>query len=733
MNRKNVMSSRVVVFFCAIGWVCAASANGAPDGSNGNALPAGQKLTVSEDNRVELHVADQDISMILKLLSMQAHRNIIAGRDVVGSVSANLYDVDFYEALDAILHVNGFGYQERGNFIYVYTAEDLAKLEEVGEKLITRIKRLNYITATYAKVLADPLLSDRGTIIINKGVPSSMEPSTEDGGANTFAYSDIVVIRDREEHVEAIVKIIDDLDVRPLQVQIEAVILQMDLTEANAFGTDLSVVLDNNMGIFADPLNVVDQTISGVAGIYPSTGSGQTGQTTVGSVESGAAGIKFGVVTKHVSAFIRALDRVSDTTVIARPKLLVLNRQRAKLLAGRKLGYLSSTSTDVSTTETVEFLEVGTQLTVRPFAGNDGYIRLEVAPKISDGTTIAVGGTIIPNESSNEIQTNVMVRSGHTVVIGGLFKTDTTISRDQVPGLGSLPIVSAAFSGQDDDVQRSEVIFLITPSIVKENALDAGAKSVGADIALIGIGARSGLLPWSRTKQVAAHMRHALKYQRHGDARKALFYTKIALWLEPTNPDALRLKRQLVKPGIVAPGGSVLKRMVDVMIAEQQEAGAQDQDAASDTSEEQAKAAEQAELAAQAKAAERAKAAAQATLAAQAKAAEQARIAAAQAEADEQAKLAAERAKAAEQARRVAQAEAAKQAKIAAAQAKAAKERKAAELSNATESDRGEAPRVITKWPNPSRAPRPKVTAAPKPESKAPATTESTATTAEAK
>ena len=605
MNYRTFTLSHLSLFFCLCGWVCAGSAIGAQTADDGQVaaapgttitvggeenaeaeslfaadvdddsadLPAGQTVEVGEAGQIELHVENQEVTKILKLLSLQAHRNIVASRNVAGTVSADLYGVDFYEALDAVLHANGFGYREKANFIYVYTSEEMAKMAELEAKLVTHIVRLNYITADYAKTFADPLLSERGSIIVNTELASSMEPTLEDNGKNEFAYPDTLVIRDQQEHVDEIIRIIDDLDKRPKQVLIEATILRVQLDEDNAFGTDLSVVLDNNISVFDDPLAIVDEVITGDVGYVDN--AFQTIHTLVGG-EGGETtargGLKIGVTTKNVSVFVRALDSVSDTTVIAKPKLLVLNRHRAKLMVVEKLGYITSTTSETSTTQTVEFLESGTQLTVRPFASDDGFIRLEIQPVLSAGTRTPIGGVIVPDETANELLTNVMVRSGQTVVLGGLFKEDTTVSKNQVPGLGQMPVVGAAFKGQDDVISRSEVIFLITPTVIKDQSLYAGGDEADRSATDVGIGAKTGLLPWSRSKQTAAHMRNAMKYHRQGDTDKALLYVKMALALEPTFPDALKLKRELVKQARYEPQRSILEQSVDAIVAEQQEA-----------------------------------------------------------------------------------------------------------------------------------------------------------------
>src|SRR5690606_23521512 len=139
----------------------------------------------------------------------------------------------------------------------------------------------------------------------------------------------------------------------------------------------------------------------------------------------GPSSIKLGVIGSDAAVFVRALQSVTDTTVMSNPKMLVLNRQRADLHIGEKLGYLSTTTTETSSTNTVEFLEIGTQLTVRPFVSSDDFIRLELSPSVSDGdTSRVVSGQVIPQTTESEMTTNVIVKNAQSIVLGGLFKED---------------------------------------------------------------------------------------------------------------------------------------------------------------------------------------------------------------------------------------------------------------------------------------------------------------------
>ena len=574
------------LIFCAIGSVCAGPAigqnqNNEPSPANGgdaedevvelfesddNPDASQQKVEVGSFGQIDLQVKDLDVTDVLRLLSMQSKKNIIASRNVSGKVSANLFGVDFYQALDAILQPNGFGYREDGDFIYVYTKQELEEIEKANRKQVTRPVRLNYLNTTDAQSIIAPLLSPDGEVAITAETTAGFQPSLSDGGADTYAGDPTLVITDYEENVEEAVALINELDTRPQQVLVEATILQARLTEDNAFGVDFSVFADVDIDTFATPLGAVNEVISGDA----TPNSGSLVQSNVGNTAAGQSGVKLGFLGSDFSVFVRALDSVTDTTVLSVPKILTLNRQKAQLLVGDKLGYLNTTVTETSRTATVEFLETGTSLAVRPFVSDDGFIRLELRPQVSTGNTDrVVEGNVIPTESTQELTTNVIVRSGQTLVLGGLFTEDTSISRNQVPGLGDIPLAGAAFQGQDDGVDRSEIIFLIKPTVVKDNSLYAAGERMTSEIADLRAGMRQGLLPWSRTKLTQSHMKRALELLEQGEEERALWAVNLVLAINPTATDALELRSRLTGEQVFLRDASVWTRAVSDSIREQ--------------------------------------------------------------------------------------------------------------------------------------------------------------------
>lgn len=536
-------------------------------------VPIQGEVKVDEHLIVDLHVVGEELADVLQLLSIQSQRNIVASRNVAASVTATLYGVTFYEALDAILHVNGFGYVEEGNFIYVYTAEEIKALIESSRQRTTAVIPLDYINSSDAAEFAQALLSENGQIKAPGKTPTFQIPDNAPVGADDLATEAFIVVVDFEENVSAIRDLLVQIDTKPSQVLVEATILQAALTENNAFGVDFSIIGNMNFGDFlGGPLNAVDnlirgqgEDISGSPTALPSSNNGNAsaGTSTVGRT-SGPASLKVGYVDGDFAAFLRVLDEVTDTTIIARPKVLTLNRQPARVLVGERVGYLSSTTTQTGTTQTVEFLDTGTQLYFRPFISRDGLIRMELKPQVSeavirDATDSGGSSVTIPDETTNELTANVMVRDGQTIVLGGLFRERTQYTRRQVPWIADLPFIGAPFRGREDQTDRAEIIFMITPTIVNDQIVNEHAERAKSLIDSAVAGTREGLLPFSRDKQASRLLVEAQQYAAEGKTKKALYCVRRSLSLNPNQPQARLLLERLTSKTRDWPTMSVLQ------------------------------------------------------------------------------------------------------------------------------------------------------------------------------
>lgn len=529
-------------------------------------------VKVSDDMTVDLHVKDEELAIVLEMLSLQSQKNIIASKDVSARVTANLYGVTFYEALDAILNVNGYGFVEDGNFIKVYTLDEINKINAAARVKVSQVIPLNYLAAVDAAEFVKPLLSPEGQIKVNSKAAPFASMSEVPVGDEEYAQNSMMVIYDFEENVEQVREMVKIIDTRPAQVLVEATILQTQLNEANALGVDFSLIADMSFAELVNgPLTAAQAVITGNDGddnLLPADGAARAVTSTVGGT-SGNGGLKVGIIANDVGVFLRALDEVTDTTVISNPKIMTLNRQSSRVLVGRKVGYLNTTSTDTATTQSVEFLDTGTQLYFRPFVTNDGLIRMELKPAVSEAairsiTDVTGAAVTIPDEITNELTTNVLVRDGQTVVLGGLFREKVESTRRQVPLLGDIPLIGQAFRGNQDDMNRNEIIFLITPTILNDTLIaDAGAR--GADyVDHITAGGREGMLFFSRDKLTNNLNVDAERYLAEGKTKEALHAIDRSLALNPRQPELIAKREKVTNEKMPQTNRSFLDRVINL-------------------------------------------------------------------------------------------------------------------------------------------------------------------------
>ncbi len=501
--------------------------------------PNQAEVDFSDEGCVIKFIAFQKESSIrdgLRLLAALCRKNIIPSAGVDGALNVSrLYNVTFEEALKAVLGI-GFKYQQDGQFIRVYTAEEYKKIKEDPERMIFKIITLYYLTADEAEKLVRPVLSASAQLTKTTAAEEEISAATSagssgglsgGGGGDNTASNDMLVVFDFPENVERAEAIIREIDIRPKQVLVEATILAARLTEQTQFGVDWNL-------------------LSGVAiSGYPAAlaGSGTPWETSGFASSPSANGLKVGFSADNVQAIITALEEVTDATLLANPKILAVNKQEGQVLIGKKLGYLDQTTqTQTSTTQSVAFLNTGTQLIFRPYVGNDGYIRMDIYPKDSDGSLNAEG---IPDETTTELRTNVIVKDGETVILGGLFRDSVTAVRSQVPVLGNLPVVGAVFRGTTDTTVREEVIIMLTPHIIDEPS-QTGAADRADDIRMKMDGAKHSLQGLDRARLAEDAYARAAKYYLEGDIDSAVYNVKVALMMRPTYLEALRLRERIV-------------------------------------------------------------------------------------------------------------------------------------------------------------------------------------------
>jgi type IV pilus assembly protein PilQ len=528
------------------------------------------ELNVS-GNMVDLKVDNVNITSVLGVLAEKTHKNIVASKSVTGTISANLYNVTLQEALDAILHANGYAYRQKGNFIYIYTVDELKKIEKDERKAVTEVFKLNYTPAIVAQDMVKPALSADAIIAVSKASLTGLPTDATTAGGDAMNTADALVITDYAENIDQVRKILKGIDQRPQQVLVEATIMVTKLNDNNSLGVDFSLLGGVDFAT-AGTTNTAGLSTNGAipAGLSDSNFNAVGTNNQVSSTQTPPkGGLNVGVVTNNVAVFVNALEQITDSTVLANPKVLTLNKQAGAVIVGRKDGYYTSTTTSTTTVQSVEYLETGTRLIFRPFIGDDGFIRMEIHPEDSNGS---VGANGLPSKQTTEVTTNILVRDGHTIVIGGLFREENKITKSQVPLLGDIPLAGYLFKQQNDTADRQEVIVLITPHIIKDHAMYSDAsEEVMKHIDLMRVGIRKGMMPWSRDRlaEMAYGTAREEASKKYYDRDRAMWYLDCATNLNPGFSEALVMKQKISGEQMLESDNSSMRHFLADLVMEE--------------------------------------------------------------------------------------------------------------------------------------------------------------------
>jgi general secretion pathway protein D len=247
---------------------------------------------------------------------------------------------------------------------------------------------------------------------------------------------------------------IQELDVRPLQVLIEVVIVEARRDRQLAFGTDLTL---------------------------PPTRVGRDNTTVEATQTGGGLGdfvLRVMDIGRHeLDAVLRAGASRGDVQILSRPVLLAANNHEARILVGSQRPFIQvsrSLPTDTPTRDqVVQYRDVGTRLSVRPTISGDGYVTLEVVQEVNAATTeTAFDAPVI---STREAATQVLVRDGQTIVLGGLVDRQRDVTSGGVPLLSEIPLLGGLFGRQSRRTAETELFLFLTPRILRTDEEVEGA------------------------------------------------------------------------------------------------------------------------------------------------------------------------------------------------------------------------------------------------------------------
>lgn len=547
--------------------------------------PSGTHVIASDAGTFSLQISNDDnLVHVLRIIGDEAQLSIIPSKEVKGTVPAmDLNNVTVSEALDAILQSNGMAWKQKGNLIFVYTQKELADQEKAARKLVTQTFTLHYIPATDVLSLIKPALSADAVTASTKDATGGIDTGDVSGdattstgntvatGGNSESGADMIVVRDYAENLQQVAKIIQEIDCRPKQILVEATIFEATLNDNNSMGIDFSLMggvnfdtlLGNNTTVnTALSSNILAQTGSGTNVPANNISQGYAGATTGNfDTQTPPGGLQIGIVRNNLAVFISALESVTDATVLANPKVLVLNKQAGEVQVGQQLGYETTTVSSTTSTQTVEFLNTGTILSFRPFIGDDGYIRMEIHPEDSSGTV----NNNLPDKTTTQVTSNIMIKDGNTIVIGGLFRENSESVRSQVPILGNIPLIGALFRSKTDTTQRQEVIILLTPHIIKDDSeYSQASQALLHEADKMRIGVRKGMMWFGRERLAEIAYENAVSALNmpRPDVQLAVWHLNCAINLNPHFTEAIDLKEKITGREVTDVDNSAIRNFV---------------------------------------------------------------------------------------------------------------------------------------------------------------------------
>ncbi|MBL7069099.1 MAG: secretin and TonB N-terminal domain-containing protein [Candidatus Omnitrophica bacterium] len=430
----------------------------------------------SRSGNVTMDFKDADINNVLRILSYKGGVNIVAGPEVSGLVTIRLTDVPWDKALDIVLRTYGFAYDREGNIIRVTTIESLKQ-----EELSTEVYSLSFAKAEEVAASIGDMLTDRGKIKYDE-------------------RTNVVVATDIATNLYKIGQIIKKLDRRTPQVLIEAKIIETKLDDSERLGIDWETKISATGAAKPMTLPFTRLTETDLEQgfdkffAFGSTAAPVAGDQFAGTTETEypaggpenwavfpfaeADAFTFGTLDfTQFQAVLEFIRERTDTDVLSNPRITTLNNKEASILVGSQMMFPSFSFNE----ETGDFIisgfqdqkDLGVKLTVTPHINKENDIVVKLKPEIKSFSGIqtldASRGIVAPIFETREAETEVMVRDGDTIMLGGLITKETTFKEHKVPFLGTIPFIGdLLFTKKEEDIDRKELIIFITVHLVKD-------------------------------------------------------------------------------------------------------------------------------------------------------------------------------------------------------------------------------------------------------------------------
>ncbi|OIO37970.1 MAG: hypothetical protein COT00_03175 [Candidatus Omnitrophica bacterium CG07_land_8_20_14_0_80_50_8] len=433
---------------------------------------------------VTIDFKDADIQNVLRILSYKSGVNIVAGKDVTGIVTIRLVDVPWEKALDVVLKTYGYAYDRDGSIIRVTTIENLKK-----EELSTEVFQLNYAQAV--------LLDANGKEIADSGVKGALSKSLSSRGTmRADSRTNTLIVTDMPTSIQQAKKVIERLDKITPQVVIEAKIIETTLGNSEQLGIKWNVQANVAGSARPTTLPFPARQTSEWSRFMPE-GRAPTTTTTVdslgvahadttsdfpvnapGSVPNfpvvDKAEFKFGTLDfTQFQALLQMINNRTDTKILSEPHITTLNNQLARVQVGETIGIpLFERNATTGRMEITGYTnkDLGITLKVTPQINDQSEIVVKIEPEITTliGFENLAADVQAPHYSTRNASTQVRIRNGQTIAIGGLIRENVVDSKNQVPILGDIPFFGKIFSHKDKTIQKTDLLFFVTVNIVSD-------------------------------------------------------------------------------------------------------------------------------------------------------------------------------------------------------------------------------------------------------------------------
>jgi type IV pilus assembly protein PilQ len=418
--------------------------------------------------RVTLKFKNLDYKETMKLMGNIGEINVLVGDEVAGAISAELIDVPWDKAFQALLDMKNYASDVDvvSNLIRVHSPETLTsqetykseraqavkkkvELEDSVEPIYSEIFRLYYISPTQAKTTIEELFTQ-------KQGDSSYTPIQITEEITTRS----IIVRGKEKDLDVVDKVIKEIDIRTKQVLIEAFIVEANSDFERALGTRLGGYYKRQ----GKQIGGVAGTSS--AGTFSATDSAALGSTTDAITNFATTGATSGIGilrstgTMALKAEITALESIGMGKTISNPKVFTLDNQTATVTQGEEIPYQTTSEGTTSTS----FKEAALKLEVTPSIIGDGNVLLTI--QVNNDTPNRTTDSDEPPINKMEIITKLLVADGDIVVIGGIKKNVVANSKSQTPGLGNVPVIGNLFKGKSKSDNLDELLVFIAPRIL---------------------------------------------------------------------------------------------------------------------------------------------------------------------------------------------------------------------------------------------------------------------------